>query len=218
MEPSINADRRQLAAVDGGTLPWMPSPVAGVDRRMLERIGGEVALATTLVRYAPGSRFPSHSHELGEEFLVLDGTFSDQSGDYGPGSYVRNPPGSHHAPFSADGCVILVKLRQMGPDESDTVRVDPVSGCWREERQMGIRSMPLYSNARMRVQYLRLDAGAELPPRDVPGGEEIFVVEGSLWIGNHDLGKWGWRRSAEPRQPAILATEPALLWVKRGHL
>lgn len=218
MELSINADRRQLALVDGAALPWVPSPMGGVDRRMLERIGGEVALATTIVRYAPGSRFPSHSHERGEEFLVLDGTFSDQGGDYGPGSYVRNPPGSHHAPFSAEGCVILVKLRQMGPDESETVRVDPVGGCWREERYMGVKSMLLYSNARTRVQYLRLEAGAELPPRDVPGGEEIFVVDGSLWVGNQDLGKWSWRRSAGPRQPAILATAPSLLWVKRGHL
>lgn len=76
---------------------------------------GEVARATSIVRYSPGSRFSPHEHGGGEEFLVLEGVFSDEHGDDGPGTYVRNPVGSAHAPFSAAGCTILVKLRQMDP-------------------------------------------------------------------------------------------------------
>src|SRR6185437_12868661 len=97
------------------TLPWIPSPTAGIERRLLDRIGGEVARATSLVRYAPNSSFPAHEHALGEEFFVLSGVFSDEHGDYGEGTYVRNPPRSHHTPRTLPGCTILVKLRQMKP-------------------------------------------------------------------------------------------------------
>lgn len=218
MDLSINADRRQVALVDGVALPWMPSPSAGVERRMLERVGNEVALATSIVRYAPGSRFPPHRHDLGEEFLVLAGTFSDESGDYGPGSYVRNPAGSSHAPHSRDGCIIFVKLRQMQADEPEQVRVHPVDRRWQDEPQQGIRSALLYSNARTEVRLVSIDPGARLPQRDVAGGEELLVIEGAVELADRRLGPWSWHRSADVRQPALRALEPALLWVKRGHL
>lgn len=108
----INADFAKRAAIRPGRAEWVASPLPGVERLMLDRLGGEVARATSLVRYAPGSRFERHEHALGEEFLVLDGVFSDAAGDFGPGSYVRNPPGTAHAPSSRDGCTIFVKLRQ----------------------------------------------------------------------------------------------------------
>ena len=60
---------------------WVASPASGVERQMLDRIGDEVARATTLVRFAPNSSFDAHGHALGEEYLVLDGVFSDESGD-----------------------------------------------------------------------------------------------------------------------------------------
>ena len=111
----VNADFTQRVVIATDTMPWIPSPQAGVERRLLDRIGGEVARATSLVRYAPASAFPAHGHALGEEFLVLDGVFSDEHGDYPAGTYVRNPPGSHHTPRTAPGCIIFVKLRQMQP-------------------------------------------------------------------------------------------------------
>src|SRR5689334_9641906 len=126
----IRADRTQPALAHGASLPWVPSPEAGVERRMLERSGGEVAIATSIVRYAAGSRFSSHAHGLGEEFLVLEGTFSDEHGHYPVGTYVRNPPGSSHAPFSDPGCTIFVKLRQMAEDEPELLRVFPGQRVW----------------------------------------------------------------------------------------
>ena len=92
----LNADFTKRAAVHGAGIPWLPSPVAGVERRMLDRVGDEVARATTIVRYAPGSRFSAHTHGGGEEFLVLEGVFTDEHGDYPTGSYVRNPPTRHY--------------------------------------------------------------------------------------------------------------------------
>ena len=110
MRINTNLDRRVVVASTG--LPWIPSPLPGVERRMLERDGGETARVTSLVRYAPGSRFPAHVHAGGEEFLVLDGTFSDGHGDYPAGSYVRNPVGSRHAPHSDDHNALALKVQR----------------------------------------------------------------------------------------------------------
>ncbi len=120
----VNADFPQRVVIATDTLPWIPSPQAGVERRLLDRIGGEVARATSLVRYAPASAFPAHEHALGEEFFVLSGVFSDEHGDYGEGTYVRNPPRSRHTPRTRPGCTILVKLRQMKPTETKRVVID----------------------------------------------------------------------------------------------
>ena len=120
----VNADFTRRVVIATDTLPWIPSPQAGIERRLLDRIGGEVARATSLVRYAPASTFPAHEHGLGEEFLVLDGVFSDEHGDYGEGTYVRNPPRSRHTPRTAPGCTIFVKLRQMPPTETKRVVID----------------------------------------------------------------------------------------------
>src|SRR5499427_5493167 len=121
---ALNADFSQRVAVHAAQLPWVASPIAGVDRRMLDRIGDEVARATSIVRYAPASRFSAHTHGGGEEFLVLDGVFQDEHGDYPAGSYVRNPPTSRHTPGSAPGCVLFVKLWQFDSDDRTPVRID----------------------------------------------------------------------------------------------
>jgi hypothetical protein len=91
---------------------------------MLDRIGDEVARATSIVRYAPHSRFSAHTHGGGEEFLVLDGVFQDEHGDYPAGTYIRNPPTSSHTPGSKPGCTIFVKLWQFDPDDRTPVRID----------------------------------------------------------------------------------------------
>src|ERR687892_1415616 len=152
----INADLSQRAVVHSDELPWAPSPLPGVQRRMLERDGAEVARATSLVRYAPNSSFDPHTHGGGEEFLVLDGVFSDEHGDFGPGSYVRNPPGSRHTPRSAPGCTIFVKLRQMPPDDTETVRIDTANAAWQAGPVEGASTMPLYQRGSERVALVRL--------------------------------------------------------------
>jgi len=123
MAMELHADLSQRAVLDTNALPWMPSPMAGVERRLLDRIGDEVARATSIVRYAAGSHFERHIHGGGEEILVLDGTFSDEHGDYPAGTYLRNPAGSVHRPWSEPGCTIWVKTghlpASLGPDGSE---------------------------------------------------------------------------------------------------
>ena len=124
---NLNSDFGARAAVHAARLDWTPSPIPGVDRRMLDRIGDEVARATSIVRYAPHSHFSAHTHGGGEEFLVLDGVFQDEHGDYPAGTYVRNPPTSRHTPGSEPGCTIFVKLWQFDPDDRTQLRIDTLA-------------------------------------------------------------------------------------------
>jgi anti-sigma factor ChrR (cupin superfamily) len=135
--------RRAISLAADAT--WTPSPQAGVERRMLDRVGGEVARATSVVRYLPGSRFARHVHGGGEEIFVLDGVFSDETGDYPAGSYLRSPPGSGHAPFSREGCVIFVKLWQFTTGDTEEVRLDTRAEPWRPGVAPGLSVMPLHS-------------------------------------------------------------------------
>src|SRR5487761_2409392 len=120
----FNSDFDQRVVLHASDAAWSASPLPGVERRMLDRVGGEVARATSVVRYAAGSRFDRHVHGGGEEILVLEGVFSDEHGDYPAGVYLRNPPGSSHAPYSRDGCTLFVKLWQFAADDTEPVRID----------------------------------------------------------------------------------------------
>lgn len=124
----LHANLHQRAVIDSHNLAWSPSPMAGVERRMLERSGEDVARATSLVRYAPGSHFERHSHGGGEEILVLEGSFSDELGDDPTGTDLRNPVGSEHAPYSAAVCTILV--------------LDTHSSPWRPGLVIGLEVLP----------------------------------------------------------------------------
>jgi anti-sigma factor ChrR (cupin superfamily) len=216
---AINADRAKAAVVHAHQLPWHTSPQAGVERRMLERIGDEVAVATSIVRYAPGGRFDAHTHELGEEFLVLEGTFCDEHGSYPTGTYVRNPPGSKHRPFSDEGCVIFVKLRQMHPKETRRVALLPNEMLWAPATPRR-QSTTLHESTRETVTLELLAPGCTIPARTTPGGEEMFVVDGAVQLQDRreGLGPWSWFRNPEDAQPALACEDGALLWIKRGHL
>lgn len=218
-ERLINADFAQRVVIDTNDLPWTPSPQAGVERRLLDRIGDEVARATSLVRYAPASTFPTHSHDLGEEFLVLEGVFSDEHGDYPAGTYVRNPPGSSHAPRTQPGCIILVKLRQMPPIQVDRVVVDTTTARWAEGAAAGFGQLLLYvsDTTGEHVALERLKAGASAPPVE-PGGEEIFVLSGQLIDENGEYPAGSWIRNPAGYRSILRSNAGAAYWVKRGHL
>ena len=188
----IHADLNKRAVVYSADLPWILSPLAGVERRMLERDGDEVARATSIVRYGPNSYFDPHTHDEGEEFLVLEGVFSDEMGDFPAGMYVRNPPGSKHKPHSADGCTILVKLRQMDAADRNFVRIDTTAEEWRPGLNDGLSVMPLYERHSEHVALVRFAPGTHFGRHDHPGGEEIFVLDGVLEDehGRYPKGTW----------------------------
>lgn len=216
----LNADFSRRVMLDTEALPWQASPQPGVERRMLDRIGGEVARATSLVRYAAGSAFPAHDHAMGEEFLVLDGVFSDEHGDYPAGTYVRNPPGSRHTPRTAPGCTILVKLRQMTPDEVIRTVIDTAAAAWRAGETAGHSISPLHDDKRTgeRVTLERLEAGASLPSSVQPGGEEIFILDGDVADAEGAYTAGAWIRNPPGHRAGLRSKSGASFWVKRGHL
>lgn len=216
----VNADFMQRVVIATGTLPWIASPQAGVERRLLDRIGGEVARATSLVRYAAGSAFPPHQHALGEEFLVLSGVFSDEHGDYGEGTYVRNPPGSRHTPRTAPGCTIFVKLRQMKPTETRRVVIDSANAPWKPgDPGKPVRlSLHLAPDTGESVTLERMLPGTHPVETDQPGGEEIFVLSGELSDRHGSYGAGTWIRSPAGSRTGYGSGDGATYWAKRGHL
>lgn len=204
----INADFTKRVAVHYDQTDWVASPATGVERKMLDRIGAEVARATTIVRFAPGSSFAAHTHDGGEEYLVLDGVFQDETGDFPVGSYVRNPPTSSHTPSARDGATILVKLHQFDPDDRTTVRRS-IDGQGR---------VPLYHDPRETVEVCNWAAN-ELVELDATGGIELFVVEGGFTEAGEDFGKWDWLRIPPGRHCSVRAgKDGARIWMKSGHL
>lgn len=217
---NLNTDLRLPASAVTDELCWMLSPEPGVTRKLLEREGGErVSRATSVVRYAAGAKFAEHTHDDGEEILVIDGTFSDESGDYPKGWYVRNPPGSSHAPYSKDGCKIFVKLGQMHIFDRKSVRID--TSCANADWQIaecGTRTLNLFESTHEHVALVHWPAGLKLDPKIFPGGLEIYVVKGRYVdeFGDHRPGAWLRIPAGYGHQPR--AIEDSLLYVKTGHL
>jgi anti-sigma factor ChrR (cupin superfamily) len=216
----INADFTQRIVVRPADYRWVASPVQGVERMMLDRIGDEVARATSLVRYAPNSTFPPHVHGGGEEFLVLDGTFGDERRSYPAGTYVRNPIGTSHTPRVGDrGCVIFVKLHQFDPDDDALVVVETRSGNWPRPTSTGIEELHLHRFRDERVSLARWAPDAGWPAHRHDGGEEIFVIEGSFSDEHGDYPAGTWLRSPHAsRHEARAGGEGVILYLKTGHL
>jgi anti-sigma factor ChrR (cupin superfamily) len=213
----INADFSQRAAVDTSELAWVPSPMKGVDRRMLDRIGDEVARATSIVRYAEGSAFPEHTHGGGEEFIVLEGTFQDEHGDYPAGTYVRNPPTTHHIPRADDGCTIFVKLWQFDADDRNQFSLD-LNALELEKIEPGVGQAELHEDRFESVILEQWDAGTVRTMGD-RGGAEILVLDGSFTADGESYERHDWLRL--PKGDWIDATagaQGARVWIKTGHL
>ncbi|WP_412564809.1 cupin domain-containing protein [Thalassobius sp. MITS945101] len=215
MELNANFDER--AVVHSDQEPWVASPMKGVDRRMLDRMGDEVARATTIVRYAPGSAFSAHTHTGGEEYLVLDGVFQDEHGDFPVGTYVRNPPTSSHTPSSAPGATIFVKLWQFNMDDRNQVTIDSMAETPQPVRD-GVAEISLFQDARERVRIEVWDANASIADNDHKGFEAL-VIEGTFVESGEEFAKNSWLRlPAGMPLNAIAGPEGARLWIKSDHL
>jgi len=214
---NLHSDYSARVVLNHNDLPWMASPEAGVKRRLLDRCGDEVARATSVVRYEPGAVFPQHSHARGEEIFVLEGTFSDETGDYRAGTYIMNPPGSHHTPSSKEGCILFVKLQHLGSDQVHQEVVDTNTEPWLQGMVPGLNVMPL----------MRQGSGSTLV-RWAPqtyfnahrhfGGEEIFVIKGVFEDEHGRYSEGSWIRSPHMSLHKPFSREGCTIFVKTGHL
>lgn len=213
----INMDFAARVVIDSGAEDWIASPKPGVWRKPLAREEAERGHATSIVRYEPGAGFPSHGHPLGEEILVLEGTFSDETGDYPAGTYFRNPEGFRHSPFSENGCVILVKLHQFQPDDHTQLCIDSTTSQW-SQGQGNLKVLPLHEHGTESVALVHWPAGEKFNRHVHPGGEEIYVIKGEF-IDEHGSYPAGtWIRSPHMSRHTPYVNEETLIWVKLGHL
>jgi anti-sigma factor ChrR (cupin superfamily) len=212
----LNADFTKRAVMHGAAMPWQASPIPGVERKMLDRVGDEVARATTIVRYAPNRQFSPHTHGGGEEFLVLSGVFQDEHGDYPIGTYVRNPPTSHHTPGSSSGCIILVKLWQFDPDDRTQITLNTTQQHYIPDvTRPGVSTLPLFADDRETVQLEQWEANASINLH-VPGGVEIFVLQGGFQESGEAFQPYSWLRlPPDSRLLAQAGPEGCQIWLKQ---
>ncbi|WP_415895224.1 cupin domain-containing protein [Neptuniibacter sp. PT34_22] len=220
MVTRINADFEQRVVILPEDYHWVDSPMAGVERMMLDRIGAESARATSIVRYAPFSEFSPHIHSGGEEFFVLEGVFSDEHQDYPRGSYVRNPIGTSHTPkIGKEGAIIFVKLQQFNEADKEQKAIDTTKEPWLQGLVDGLTVMPLHEFEGEHVALVKWAPNTQFNPHRHFGGEEILVLEGTFYDEHGIYPKGSWLRSPHlSEHHPYTKDDGALIYVKTGHL
>lgn len=220
MTSLINADFSKRIVIRPDDYQWVASPMPGVERMMLDRIGDEVARATSIVRYAPFSEFSAHTHSGGEEFLVIYGVFSDEYGRYEKGNYIRNPIGTSHTPrIGKEGAIIFVKLQQFNAADTTQTVIDTQTTPWRQGLVDGLSVMPLHEFEGEHVALVKWAPNTQFNSHRHWGGEEIFVLEGTFHDehGQYPTGSWIRSPHLSQHQP-FTKEDGALIYVKTGHL
>jgi anti-sigma factor ChrR (cupin superfamily) len=216
----LNADFSERIVIRPSDFDWVDSPMAGVERMMLDRIGDEVARATSLVRYAPNSTFSRHEHTGGEEFLVLEGEFADEHRTYPVGAYVRNPMGTSHSPHVGEqGCVIFVKLQQFEAQDQAQFVIETKNTAWAPGLVPGLEVMSLHQYEGEQVALVKWAPHTQFNPHTHWGGEEILVIEGTFYdeFGEYPAGSWI-RSPHQSSHTPFTKDDGALIYVKVGHL
>lgn len=217
MIENLNMNMEQAVVISTATAPWLPSPMQGVSRKPLEREAAESGHVSSIVEYQAGSQFSPHYHPAGEEIFVLEGVFSDENGDYPAGTYIRNPPGSRHAPFSKNGCVIFVKLNQFDAEDLIPVVIDTNKTPWLPG-QGRLKVQPLHEYKSQHTALVFWPKGEKFIPHKHWGGEEILVISGTFKdeFGSYEKGTW--LRSPHLSEHCPYVEEDTVILVKVGHL
>lgn len=215
----LNSDFTERVVILPEDYHFSDSPLAGVSRMMLDRAGDEVAMATSIVRYEAGSGYSSHTHNGGEEILVLEGVFSDEHGDYPAGTYLRNPPGTSHQPFSKEGCTLLVKLWQFAESDTTQLAFNTNDAQWLPGLVTGLSVLPLHEHDGVNTALVRWAPNTQFSRHVHVGGEEILVLEGLFCdeYGQYPAGSWLRNPRYSSHTPFTLE-QGALIYVKVGHM
>ncbi len=216
-ETNLNMDFTQRVVIETEKMDWSASPSPSVFRKRLARAGAEHGHATSVVKYEPGAMFKTHRHPKGEEILVLDGVFSDEHGDYPTGTYLRNPDGTSHAPYSKHGCVLLVKLCQFQSTDQQPIRINTLKTHW-QPGIGGLEVMPLHNHGTENTALVKWPAGELFQPHSHFGGEEIFVLSGTFKDEYGSYPKGTWIRSPHLSNHHPFVDQETIIWVKTGHL
>jgi len=213
----LNLDFTKRVVINSNEMDWIDSPSAGVLRKPLARSEDQVGHITSIVQYAAGSSFSQHAHPLGEEIFVLEGVFSDETGDYHKGTYIRNPPASKHTPFSQEGCIIFVKLNQFHENDLQQVRINTNEREWLPGIG-GLQVMPLHEFEHQHVALVKWPANERFQPHKHFGGEEILVLSGEFQDEHGIYPANTWIRSPHMSEHFPFVNQETIILVKTGHL
>lgn len=217
IELPYNMNRDEKLAIPTSEMAWVDSPESMVKRKPLEREKEESGQVTSVVEYKPGATFKAHSHPMGEEIFVLDGEFADERGRYPKGTYIRNPPGSSHSPFSEKGCVLFVKLNQFKSGDTEQVVVESTKEPWLQGSG-SLKVKPLHDFKGQGTALVLWPKDAKFQPHSHWGGEEIFVLDGTFKDEHQDYPKHTWIRSPHLSSHNPFVTDGCLILVKTGHM
>ncbi len=221
LKTSVNGDLSATVVVNSAAMEWQSSPSGTVWRKRLHLVGPpESGQVTSVVRYDPGSAFPAHPHPDGEEIFVLDGIFSDEHGEWPAGTFLLNPEGFEHAPYSHEGCVLFVKLRQYAGAERRYVAMDTNEKRWVRTDHNGIKIKALYAD-RSFEDTMRLEKwapGAARGMQSRAAGAEIFVISGTLEDEHGRHGEGTWIRLPEGAVHTPASQDGCTFYIKEGGL
>lgn len=213
----LNMDFSKTAYLLPTQQHWSNSPANGISGIPLERESAESGHATSFVSYQAGSSFPRHQHIHGEEIYVIDGVLSDENGDYPAGTYIRNPAGLHHSPFSKQGCTLFVKLNQFQTDDNQQIVIKPEQQQWGN----GIGNLKVCSLHSFNTESTALvwwPSNEVFQPHAHYGGEEVVVLKGTFFDEHGEYPEGSWIRSPHLSRHYPYVKEETLILVKVGHL
>lgn len=218
---AINGNLAVRAVMDTNSMEWTASPSGSVWRKRVHLVGEpESGQVTSIVRYQPDASFPTHDHPEGEEILVLEGVFSDEHGDWPAGTYLLNPEGFRHTPFSREGCLLFVKLRQFPGRGREHHVIDTGSREWQPTQDKGTWAKPLYSQPGYSdtTHLERWEPGTKAGMATYEHGVEFFVLDGEFGdeAGTYPAGTWLRIPAGESHLPE--SSQGCELYVKRGGL
>ena len=221
MSESINGDLSARVMADTAAMEWAPSPSGTVWRKRVHLVGApESGQVTSIVRYELDASFPAHDHPGGEEILVLDGVFSDEHGDWPAGTYLLNPEGFRHAPFSKPGCVLFVKLRQFPGAGREHHVIDTNTLDWQSTDIDGITRKPLYRQAGFAdvtcLERWAEGAGPGLVTHQQ--GAEWFILDGEIEDDEGVYGPGSWLRFPVGATHRPRSAKGCTLYLKLGGL
>ncbi len=111
MEPIRDDDRKVLNVHRDAFTPFIDSKGQHDGDILRAGPGGADGYGFYVYRMPPGHTTTPHVHELGEEFLVLEGELRDHDGHvYKTGDLVWLGPGTKHCSTSENGCLVAVYL------------------------------------------------------------------------------------------------------------
>jgi len=214
---TLNLDFSQYACSHVADQQWLTSPADGVSRMPLEKEFEESGHTTSFVIFSPGASFPRHSHPMGEEIFVLEGVFSGEFGHYPAGTYLRNPPGSNHTPFTNEGCKLFVKLDQFDLRDNVQVVIRPEDRIW----QQGHGNLKVLSLHEFETQHTALvfwPENEKFSEHQHWGGEEIVVLQGEFCDESGCYKQNSWIRNPHLSKHTPYVKHETLILVKTGHL